>query len=67
MILLLYIPLLWTVGLICHAPRIRSLQFTVLGRELSVFSLVLGLMSVTLTYEIYLMVTVRASTMSGGS
>ena len=66
-ILVLFIPILWTVGLVVHKPHIRSLQIRVLGRQLNFFSLMMGLMSLSLAYEIYMMVTVRAATSFGGS
>ena len=67
MILVLFIPFLWTVGLVIHTPRVRSYRITILGKPVRVFTLLLGTMYLALFYEIYMMITVRAATMYGGS
>ena len=66
-VLALLIPLLWTIGLTVHSPRIQSLQFTLFQRRVKVFHIVYLLMLLTLFYEIYQVVTVRAATMYGGN
>ena len=66
-ILALLIPLLWTIGLTVHSPRIQSLQFTLFQRRVKVFHIVYLLMLLTVFYEIYQVVTVRAAVMYGGN
>ena len=66
-VLALLIPLLWTIGLAVHSPRIQSLQFTLFQRRVKVFHIVYLLMLLTVFYEIYQVVTVRAAVMYGGN
>ena len=66
-ILVLVIPLLWTIGLVVHAPQIQSLQLRIFQRPVKVFHLVYLLMTLMLFYEIYLIVAFRAAAMYGGS
>ena len=65
-ILALVIPLLWTIGLVVHAPQIQSLQLRIFQGRVKVFHIVYLLMTLTLFCEIYLIVTFRAATMYGG-
>ena len=64
--LTLLIPLLWTVGLAVHSPQIQSLQFTLFQQQVKVFHIVYLLMTLTVFYEIYLVVAFRAARMYGG-
>ena len=64
-ILNLFIPLLWTVGLVIHKPSISSFQFKVLEIQVNAHSLLFTLLSVSLIYEIHMVIAVRASIMSG--
>ena len=62
-ILALLIPLLWTVGLVVHSSPIQSLQFTrflTMGQKS--FHIVYLLLTLTLFYEIYQAITLRAET-----
>ncbi len=65
--LVIVIPLLWTVGLAIHAPGVNEFRLRILGKSVSMLRLLLGLMYLALSYEIYLMIAVRAVTMTGGS
>ena len=64
--LALLIPLLWTLGLVVHTPQIQSLQFILFQRPIKVFHIVYLLMTLTLFYEIHLVVTFRAAILYGG-
>ena len=64
--LTLLIPLLWTVGLAVHSPQIQSLQFTLFQQQVKVFHIVYLLITLTVFYEIYLVVAFRAARMDGG-
>ena len=64
-ILNLFIPLLWTVGLVIHTTRVSSIQFKLLDIQVNAHSLLFTLMSVSLIYEIHMVIAVRASIMSG--
>ena len=65
--LTLLIPLLWTVGIVVHARQIQSLQFAPFQRPIKVFHIVYLLLSLTLFYEIYQVITLRAKTMYSGN
>ena len=65
-VLVLLAPFFWTVGLIVHTRRIRSLKITLFQRSVRIISIIYSLMSLTLVWEIYLVVTWRASAMYGG-
>ena len=60
-ILSLAIPLLWATGLVVHAPQIQSLQVKKFLHGLYL------LLILTLFYEIYQVITLRAETMYSGS
>ncbi len=62
----LMIPLLWTIGFIVHSPQIQSLQFKLFQRTIRVIDIAYVLMLLTLFYEIYQVVTVRAAGLYGG-
>ena len=66
-ILSLAIPLLWTVGLVVHAPQIQALQRTIFSHPIKVFHIVYLLLTLTLFYEIYQIITLRAETAYSGS
>ena len=70
-ILSLAIPLLWTVGLVAHAPQIQSMIFQ---GSMKVFLIVYKtvpivylLLALILLYEIYQVITLRAETAYSGS
>ena len=65
-VLVLLVPFLWTTGLVVHSKYIQSLNITVLGQSVKVVAIVYSLISLTLVYEIYQVVTWRAATMQGG-
>lgn len=65
--LVIFIPLLWTAGLAIHAPGINEFRLRILGKPVSMLRLLLGMMYLVLSYEIYMMIAVRAGTMYGGS
>ena len=65
-VLVLLVPFFWTVGLIVHTRRIRSLKITLFRRSIRIMTIIYSLMSLTLVWEIYLVVTWRASAMYGG-
>ena len=67
MILLIFAPFLWTVGLLVHHPRVFSLRVKLFGRRRRLFSLLLGIMYLSLIFEIYLTATARAATVYGGA
>ena len=62
----LMIPLLWTIGFIVHSPQMQSLQFKLFQRTIRVIDITYVLMLLTLFYEIYQVVTVRAAELYGG-
>ena len=64
-ILNLFIPLLWTVGLVIHTPRVSLFQFKLLEIQVHAHSIFFFLLSVSLIYEIYMVIETRASIMSG--
>ena len=66
-ILSLVIPLLWTVGLVVHAPQIQTLQRTIFQGSMKAFPIVYLLLTLTLFYEIYQVITLRAETVYSGS
>ena len=66
-LLSLAIPLLWTIGLIVHAPQIQSLRWTIFQGSMKVFPIVYLLLTLTLFYEIYQVITLRAETVYSGS
>ena len=66
-ILSLAIPLLWTVGLVVHAPQIQTLQRTIFQGSMKAFPIVYLLLTLTLLYEIYQIITLRAETAYSGS
>ena len=70
-ILSLAIPLLWTVGLVVHIPQIQSMIFQGSMKAFSIvyktFPIVYLLLALTLLYEIYQVITLRAETAYSGS
>ena len=66
-LLSLAIPLLWTVGLVVHAPQIQTLQRTIFQGSMKAFPIVYLLLTLTLLYEIYQIITLRAETAYSGS
>ena len=62
----LMIPLLWTIGLAVHSPQMHSLQFKLFQCTIRVINITYVLMLLTLFYEIYQVVTVRAAELYGG-
>ena len=66
-ILSLAIPLLWTVGLVVHAPQIQVLQRTIFQGSIKGFHIVYLLLTLTLLYEIYQVIALRAETVYSGS
>ena len=66
-LLSLAIPLLWTVGLVVHAPQIQALRRTIFQGSMKVFPIVYLLLTLTLFYEIYQVITLRAETAYSGS
>ncbi len=67
MILVLFIPFLWTVGLLMHSPRVREFRLAILGKPISIVKLLLGIMYLSLFFEVYVTATGRAATVFGGS
>ena len=65
-VLVLLVPFFWTVGLIVHSQRIRSLKITLFQRSIRIITIIYSLMSLALVWEIYLVVTWRADAMYGG-
>ena len=65
-VLVLLVPFLWITGLVVHSKYIQSLKITVFGKPVKVVAIVYSLISLTLVYEIYQVVTWRAATMYGG-
>ena len=70
-ILSLAIPLLWTVGLVVHVPQIQSMIFQESMKAFSIIykalPIVYLLLTMTLLYEIYQVITLRAETAYSGS
>ena len=66
-ILSLAIPLLWTVGLVVHAPQIQALRRTIFQGSMKALPIVYLLLTLTLLYEIYQVITLRAETAYSGS
>ena len=62
----LMIPLLWIIGFIVHSPQMQSLQFKLFQRTIRIIDITYVLMLLTLFYEIYQIVTVRAAGLYGG-
>lgn len=65
-ILVLAAPLFWTAGLLTHAAPMQALKVRFGRRSLGAKQLMYGLTGLTLMYEIWLVLTVRAATMHGG-
>ncbi len=66
-VLSLLIPLMWTIGLVVHHPRILSLQVTIRERDINLLHLVYALISLTLFVEIFRLVTFGASVYWAGA
>ena len=67
MILVLFIPFLWTVGLLLHSPRVSEFRLRILGKPVRIAGLLLGIMYLALFLEIYVTLTGRAATVFGGA
>ncbi len=65
-ILSLMIPLLWTVGIMLHSPRLRSSCASICHRPIRIVTVIYTLMFTTVFYEIYQVVRFRALLMYGG-
>ncbi len=52
--------------MIVHSQRIRSLKITLFQRSIRIITIIYSLMSLTLVWEVYLVVTWRAEAMYGG-
>ncbi|MCY4466410.1 MAG: hypothetical protein OXE46_12825 [Chloroflexi bacterium] len=65
-LLVLIVPFYWTLGLATHAEPVQALKLRLWGYRCKLTSLLFGLMSLTLVYEIYQVVAFRAATMYGG-
>ena len=61
-LLSLAIPLLWTIGLVVHAPQIQSLRRTIFQVPMKVSPIIYLLLTLTLFYEIYQVIALRAET-----
>ncbi len=67
MILVIFIPFLWTVGLLLHSPRVSEFRLRILGKPVRIAGLLLGIMYLSLFLEIYVTLTGRAATVFGGA
>ena len=65
-VLILLIPFFWTIGLIVHSKALQDLHIRLFGYRIKLVDLAYAIISVTLFYEIYQVVTWRASFMYGG-
>ena len=63
----LAVPLMWTMGLVLHAPRIQALRFRFGGREFQVVQVAFALMLLGLAYELFEVITIDAAIMDGGN
>ncbi len=70
-LLSLAIPMLWTVGLVVHIPQIQSMIFQESMKAFSIvykaLPIVYLLLTLTLLYEIYQVITLRAETAYNGN
>ena len=66
LLLVLIVPFFWTLGLIVHSTPVQALRLRLGQMSISAFHLIYGLLGLTLVYEIYLVVAVRAEMMYGG-
>ncbi|MXV92936.1 MAG: hypothetical protein F4Z94_05770 [Chloroflexi bacterium] len=65
-ILVLLVPLFWTLGLLLHSQVGYALRLRLFSFQVRLYAAVMAMLSITLIYEIYLTVTHRAYVMWGG-
>lgn len=65
-VLILLIPFFWTIGLIVHSRALQDPHIRLFGYRIKLVDLAYALISVTLFFEIYQVVTWRAADMYGG-
>ncbi|MCY4018584.1 MAG: hypothetical protein OXG39_04185 [Chloroflexi bacterium] len=65
-VLILLIPFFWTIGLMVHSRALQDLHIRLFGYHVKLVDLAYALISVTLFFEIYQVITWRAADMYGG-
>lgn len=66
-LLVLTVPFFWILGLVVHGAPVQQHRLRFGRLSVNTFQLVYGLLSLALALEIYLLASVRAATLFGGS